>query len=246
MKLELNPALDDSALAQEFAQRGRIQIRDLLTDPSARALVSELQRLPWGLVYNQGNQVIELDAATVKSMPRDKGASAVAAIHEGARNGYQFFYAYYPLFREYFQRRLAPTRLFDAYEFINSEPFLSFIRRVTGLEDIRWADGQGTLFTAGHFLKCHTDEVPAERRLAAYVINLTENWGRDWGGFLQFFDERNDVEAYRPIFNAINIFRIPANHSVSVVAPYVRAHRYSITGWFRGDSPPGPIPLKKV
>jgi len=243
MNLELNSSLDENILAEEFSQRGRVQIRNLLTEASARTLVAELQRLPWGLVYNDGNQVVELDAAAVNSMPRDKGASILAAIHEGARNGYQFFYAYYPLFREYFQRRQAPTSLFAAYEFINSETFLAFIRRVTGLEGIRWADGQATLFTAGHFLKCHTDEVPAEQRLAAFVINLTENWGRDWGGVLQFFDERYDVEAYRPAFNAINIFRIPADHSVSVVAPYVRAHRYSITGWFRGDAPPGPIPL---
>ena len=72
------------------------------------------------------------------------------------------------------------------YEFINSPRFLEFVRRLTGLDDIRWADGHATLYRAGHFLKFHTDEKPADKRRAAYVLNFTKDWGRDWGGLLQF------------------------------------------------------------
>ena len=84
-----------------------------------------------------------------------------------------------------------------------------------------------------------TDEQKNEQRLAAYVFNLTRI-GRDWGGYLQFYDAESDIEhAFRPIFNALNIFLVPAVHSVGMVAPYAPGMRYSITGWLRGDDPPG-------
>ncbi|MBC8025073.1 MAG: 2OG-Fe(II) oxygenase, partial [Steroidobacteraceae bacterium] len=156
-----------------------------------------------------------------------------------ARSGYQFFYDHFPLSSEIASGRPVPPALADFFGFVNSDETLDFVRRVTSLPTIRWADAHATRYRAGHFLKYHTDENAAEARLAAYVFNFTRDWGRDWGGYLQFFDERYDVEAgYRPIFNALNLFTVPADHSVSMVAAYVRSSRLSITGWFRGDDPP--------
>ena len=242
MHIALNPSLDAERLASAYRTRRRLQIRDLLTEPSAEAVLGAIEMLPWGLAYNDGNRVVELDAKAVDRLSREEAGRVMAGIHERARSAYQFVYAYYPLLTAYFTPGAERLAIFDMFEFINSAPFIDFIRKVTGLADIRWADGQATLFRAGHFLKYHTDESPNEQRLAAYVINMTKGWGRDWGGYLQFFDERYDVDqAYRPVFNAINIFTIPADHSVSMVSSYAPGNRYSITGWFRGDDPPGPI-----
>src|SRR3979411_879557 len=48
--LELNPRLDRSALAQEFARSGRIHIPAVLTEPSAVRLYRALQQeTPWTL-----------------------------------------------------------------------------------------------------------------------------------------------------------------------------------------------------
>jgi SM-20-related protein len=242
MRIALNPALDADDLAEAYRARRRLQIRDLLTEPSAEEVFGAIEAVPWGLAYNEGSSVVELDANALARLSREEAARIMAGIHERARSGYQFLYSYYPLLTAYFTPGAERLPLFEMFEFINSPPFIDFIRRVTGLADIRWADGQATLFRAGHFLKYHTDESPSEQRLAAYVINMTKGWGRDWGGYLQFFDEHYDVEqAFRPVFNAINIFTIPADHSVSMVSSYAPGNRYSITGWFRGDDPPGPI-----
>jgi len=242
MPIGLNPALDAHELAGAYRAKGRIQIRDLLGEESAAAVLAALEGVPWGLAFNEGANVVQLDADAVAKLSREQAAQIMAGVHERARSGYQFLYAYYPLLTAYFTPGTERLPIYDAFEFINSAPFLDFIRTVTGLANIRWADGQATLFRAGHFLKYHTDESPKETRLAAYVINMTKGWGRDWGGFLQFFDERYDVEqAFRPVFNAINIFTIPADHSVSMVSSYAPGNRLSITGWFRGDDPPGPI-----
>ena len=242
MRLELNPALDAQHLASAYRAKHRLQIRDLLTEASAEAVLRAIEGAPWGLAFNDGSEVVQLDGNALANLSREQAAQMMAGIHERARSEYQFLYAYYPLLTAYFTPGIERMPIFDTFEFINSAPFLQFIRRVTGLDAIRWADGQATMFRAGHFLKCHTDESSSERRLAAYVINMTKVWGRDWGGFLQFFDDHNDIEqAFRPAFNAINIFTIPANHSVSMVASYAPGNRLSITGWFRGDDPPGPI-----
>ena len=67
----------------------------------------------------------------------------------------------------------------------------------------------------------------------AYVLNFTRRWRSDWGGMLEFYDERGNVECgFVPRFNVLNLFEVPANHAVTFVPPYVAEGRYSITGWF--------------
>ena len=98
---------------------------------------------------------------------------------------------------------------------------------------------QATRFDPGHFLTCHDDSVEGKNRLFAYVLNLSQVWRPDWGGSLQFFNSEGNVEeAYTPAFNTLNMFRVPADHSVGIVAPFAGASRYSITGWLRSGKDP--------
>ena len=166
----------------------------------------------------------------------------MAGIRERARTKYQFIYSFFPILNAYFSPDAPRFGIFDFYEFINSEPVLEFIRKVTGLGDIQWADAQATWYKPGHFLKAHNDEHSGEGRRAAYVMNLSPDWDRDWGGFLQFFDADDNVEeAFKPTFNTLNIFTVPQLHSVSMVSTYVSAERLAVTGWFRSDPRPGVI-----
>jgi len=119
---------------------------------------------------------------------------------------------------------------------------LQWFRQLTGRDDVQWIDAQATLYQSGHFLKSHSDLDDSKTRAAAYVLNFTKLWERDWGGYLQFFNEDHDIElALRPIFNAMNIFLVPTDHSVGIVSPFAYGDRFSVTGWLRTDSPPGPI-----
>ena len=64
-------------------------------------------------------------------------------------------------------------------------------------------------------------------------------WRADWGGALQFFGPDGNVsEAFTPAFNVLNVFKVPAVHSVAMVAPFAGASRYSITGWLRSGANP--------
>ena len=242
MDLELNPSLNASGLAERYRETGRIQVKNFLSPTSARAVLDELQSLPWGLAYNDGDRVVQLHADQVARLGSREAAEIMDGIRERARAGYQFFYAFYPVLTAYFSPAIARRPIFEFYEFMNSPAVLDFIRQVTGLPPINWADGQASWYKPGHFLKAHTDEAPAEARMAAYVMNFSVDWDRDWGGFLQFFDRNGDIElGIKPDFNALNLFTIPAQHSVSMVSTYVTAKRLAVTGWFRADQPPGPI-----
>ena len=246
MDLKLNPSLDATGLAERYREKGRIQIKDFLAPDSAIAVFEELQSLPWGLVYNDGDRVVQLHSDQVARLGDREAANIMAGIRERARREYQFFYAFYPVLTAYFSPAIQRRPIFEFYEFMNNPMVLDFIRKVTGLPGINWADGQATWYKPGHFLKAHTDEAPTETRIAAYVMNFSPDWDRDWGGFLQFFDRNGDVEhGIKPAFNALNLFTIPAPHSVSMVSTYVNAKRMSVTGWFRGDQPPGAIGDRK-
>lgn len=234
-------------LAPAYALRSRIQIRDVLEPDGAEAVLRSLEaETLWGVVFNDRANVVQIPAEQAAQLTLDDQHHLLQQIHARARTGYQFFYNSYPVSKAYFAQDPLPGSLAEIYEVLNSASFLQFVRTVTGLSQIRWADAHATLYRAGHFLKYHTDENAAEHRLAAYVLNLTKGWGRDWGGYLQFFNERYDIEeGYRPVFNALNLFTVPADHSVSMISAYAPGSRYSITGWFRGDLPPGPIAIDR-
>ena len=239
--IRLNPAHDLTALSNEFAKRRRLQIRDFFVEQDAERIHEVLlHQTPWWVAYNDGERVAQITPEDAARLSPRHVAEITAGIHERARVQYQFLYQYYPLFSKYFTPGTPWLPIYEIYEWLNSDPALDFFRKLTGRPDIRWADGHATLYRAGHFLKYHTDEQPSEQRIAAYVLNFTKGWGRDWGGFLQFFNDQYDVEeALRPIFNALNIFLIPTDHSVSMVSTYAPGMRFSVTGWLRGDDPPG-------
>lgn len=239
----LNPALKIDALAADYGRRGRLQIRDFLIDEDAARIYEILaSQTPWWVAYNEGDRVEQLAPQYMESLSRDQVIQILASIEERARTQYQFLYHFYPLVSMYFTPTAPKLPILELYEFINSPGTLDFFRKLTGRADIRWADGQATFYRPGNFLKSHSDEEPGGHRVAAYVLNFTRIWERDWGGYLQFFNDRHDIEeAYRPIFNGLNIFKIPTDHSVGMVTSYCSGMRYSIAGWLRSDAPPGPF-----
>jgi SM-20-related protein len=241
--IRLNPALDVQDLAQRYAAKQRLQVRDILERESAEQVYAMLaEQTPWWVAFNEGEKVHQLPPEQLRLLSPQQVAEIMRAIQERARAQYQFLYEYYPLYSKYFDREAERLPIHEAYEFLNGDTMMEFLRQLTGRPEIRWADCHATLFRAGHFLKYHTDENPTDRRIAAYVMNFTKAWGRDWGGYLQFWNERYDVEeAYRPVFNALNIFTVPMDHSVNQVASYAPGLRFSLTGWLRADEPPARI-----
>lgn len=236
--LDVNPALDRRALAEAFAVHRRVQIRDCLTEETARNLHAILARqTPWGIAWRAGKDgPHNVPQPGLKAMPRDEMAALQGKLGAAMRgHDYGFLYAQYPMVHAYLEK-WAPGGPHEAVvELINDDPFLDLVRAVTGMADLRKADAQATLYAPNQFLSIHDDSHVAEGWRVAYVLNLcAEDWRPDWGGYLNFYDDDGDiVQGFRPRFNCLNLFAVPQKHNVSYVPPFAPAARFAITGWFR-------------
>lgn len=232
---QLNPNLNVTELAKGYAHSKRYQVQNFLTDSTANLLYECLAtQVPWGIAYQSGEKPIYHRAEVLNQLSQAEQNDIDKIIHEGALNGFQYAYNTYPVLDAYIQK-WGQVPLLDRFlEYINSAEVLSFVRELTGRQDIIKGDLQACRYGARHYLKAHTDDVKEESRVCAFVINLTPKWDRDWGGYLQFYNQSGDIEqAFLPRFNVLNIFTVPQSHSVSYVANYCPESRYTLTGWFR-------------
>ncbi|MCC2977361.1 2OG-Fe(II) oxygenase [Sphingomonas sp. PL-96] len=235
---DLNPAHDRAALAQEFARTRRLQVRDLLTARSAEVLADVVQRqTPYGLAYREpGAAPKSLRADASRRLPQAEQARIWQAAGQGVGRGdYGFVYGQYPMLDAYLGKWAPGHPLEFVLEYINAPEFLDFVRAITGMPSLIKADAQATLFAPNHFLAMHDDRGTGEEgRQIAYVLSLTRDWRPDWGGYLLFYDDEDEVIAgMKPRFNSLNLFQVPQRHNVSYVPPFAPLGRYAITGWFR-------------
>jgi len=221
--------------AEVFAVNGRIHVPDALDALSATALHAALRDTDrWALVVNSGDEVFDIkpDDRAAQGPDLDTRLAALAA--KGGRGAFQFIFESIRLSEQGEPYEGEPAMLGTLTRFLNSEPFLTFTRQVTGDPSIAICDAQATRYRPGHFLTAHDDKVEAKKRRAAFVLNLTPSWQADWGGLLNFIDGDGHIaEGYTPAWNALNLFRVPQLHHVSYVNPLAGADRLSVTGWLR-------------
>ena len=229
----LSSRLDLVAAGSVFRRHGRVHIADILEQDAAIALHGCLQKeVPWRLSFNLGDRNANLAEEDVKKFADVDRLTLNSQFLASAQRGFQYVFGNWPIYDLWKAGTPQPPLMVQAIEFLNSRTFLEFMRQMTGLAEIAYADAQATRYGPGHFLTRHDDSVARKGRLAAYVLSLTPRWMPDWGGILQFFDPLGHVEeGYVPSFNALNVFRVPAPHAVSYVTPFTASSRYSISGW---------------
>jgi len=241
--MDINPDVNLEQAAFELGRARRLQIKHFLISEDAERVHRMLATTtPWGLVYNEGDQVFDVPANILSQMDPGNVEQIFGGVVERAQSQYQFVYASFPIVSHVCGPEDPKNPITSVLRFLNSGPVLDWFRTLTGRDDVRWIDAQATLYQSGHFLKSHSDLDEMNNRVAAYVMNFTKGWERDWGGYLQFFNDDHDIEyALRPIFNALNVFLVPIDHSVGIVAPFATEDRMSITGWLRTDAPPAAV-----
>ena len=236
----LSSAIDAPALhagiplvvsANEFRSKGRTQVPTVLARDSALRLYRELQReTRWTVTFNERGKQCEVERCDPESR-----AQLIRAAWERARDRFQFIYDRHDLSMNRAPYRDRGHYFSELVRFLNAPEFLGAARRITGMTEIAWADAQATLYRPGDFLTLHDDGIGGTKRLAAYVLSMTPDWRADWGGLLLFFDGKGNVtEGYTPAFNVLNVFRVPAKHAVTLVAPF-GGMRYSVTGWLHAN-----------
>lgn len=231
----LAPRDDIAELSAAFRARGRVVIQDFLDPSFAEALHRHMsQWREWALVTIVAGVHRNFDSAQMEHVGLEKRAQLDGLIAAQAASGFQYLFDRYPLADPACTDPHPDPMMQQAREFLDSKEFLGLMRQVTGLEKVRFADGQMTRYRRGHFLTLHGDEAEGKNRLAAYVLGLTRDWVPDEGGQLQFIDRDGEVEqVVTPRFNSLVVFRVPTPHLVSPVAPFTAKSRLSITGWLR-------------
>jgi len=226
---ELSPALDRAALAHTFSRGKRIHITNVLTKLSAeqvyRSLVTETE---WSTVHNTGGK-----RADLPSLSRDERARISFAAWGWARVNFAFLYDNHRLSHDGEPYANQNHYLAKFVAFLNAPAFIGFMREVTGLQAIGHADAQATLYRPGDFMTQHDAAAGDKSRLAAYEFSFTPSWAPDWGGLLEFLNERGQITTgYVPEFNSLNVFSVPQLNLVSQVSTF-GGPRYSISGWLR-------------
>jgi len=234
----INKNLDTNALAAAFAVDKRLVIEDfLLPDVAERMHDAMIDSVPYQIHYVLDDKYQSLSREDAAKDTPEQQKTINRKILEAASRGVGFIYDGYLKSRvetgPEHESNEKLTFLHEVFDYIGSEEVLSTISKITGRTDLTGAEPQYTRFTPGHFLTRHRDVVTNERRRIAFVLGLTKGWHPDWGGLLQFYQEDGTPrDAWTPRFNVLSIFDVSHIHAVTYVAPYARASRYSLTGWF--------------
>jgi len=237
--LRLDQGLQPLAYRPVFNRFGRLHIPGILHPDDALALHRGVAGARgWRrTIHVADGEDVEVPIEEIEELPPSERETFEKGLHAMARDSFRYVF---DAIRVGDGRNAGPVEpaLRAAYAFVNSEPFLAFVRQMTGDDRAVHADLMATRYLPGHFLTAHDDEAPGANRLFAYVLNLTPRWRADWGGILMFLDDEDHVaEGYVPAWNALNIFKVPQRHAVSLVAPYAVGERISLTGWIRSEIP---------
>ena len=238
MSFALSPDLDVTAAAERLAATGRTRLHGVLGQGAAavHAAVTDPAMMWNRAIRNPYNA--DVPVAVFENEPPDEQARLIGMAYAEATREFQFIFDRLRLGQARGMGLAVPQALYDLHAAFNGEAWLDFARRLTGDDRIAYVDAQATRFLPGHFLNGHTDEHEGAGRLYAYVLNVSPEWSADWGGLLMFTDPDGQVaETFVPQFDTLNVFKVPAWHSVSMVAPYAGAPRLSITGWWRINPP---------
>jgi len=236
------PPLNDTRIVAQvrgvLARSGRVHVPELFSHDAVQEVYEACRALDWKLVFRGTRTNYDFAAKDVSALEVGQKAALLDSINAQASTGFQYLYDSYRISDFAEAGTLEPGPLASFFAALNSEEMLKRFRALTGDDRIEYLDAQATRFRPGHFLTAHDDHQPDKHRLYAYVINLTPVWRADYGGLLMFIgDDGHIAEAYTPRWNALNILKVPQPHAVSVVAPFARGARYSITGWMRAKKP---------
>lgn len=232
-EIKINSALDPHALNQQLRESGRIQIPNFFETDTADYLYGLLQEnTDWFVTYNEGGENYESTLAEFQSMPPQQRREFTGRLFASARDGFQFIFRQYYISRAIENGENKGHPLHVVNDHVNSDAFLDFMRVLTGRDEIKKSDSYASLYAPGDFLTTHDDLHGSHDRVAAYVVSMTRDWNPNWGGYLAFYDEHDNIrEAFMPTFNTLNLFMIPQKHAVQPVAPFAGHMRTSLLGW---------------
>ena len=232
-EIALNSDIDPKDFAAILQDKGRVQIHNFFSQDSATRLCNLLeQNKTWYLAYNEGDNYYESSMQEFYNMAPHLKQRFMTNIYSRAGTAFQYLFQQYYITQAIEKGEEKGHPLHVMHDFVNADPFMNFMKNLTGEKEIRFIESFASSYGPGHFLTNHDDTHDKNDRVVAYTIGMTKNWQKDWGGHLAFFDDIGNVkEALLPSFNTLSVFLIPQAHAVQFVAPFAQANRVSFLGW---------------
>ncbi|GAB2196762.1 2OG-Fe(II) oxygenase family protein [Sessilibacter sp. MAH4] len=229
MSYTLNPqSFDKSAAIEIFRNNRRARISSFLSLQSAIQIQQTVMSIP---VYHQAcfvdGQSQLINPTKFAELDISQRQEFIKKIYAQAAQGTGFWYGRYEPNGEVLES------VQKIKNWLESDEMLSLMREISGYGELTRITMQLTRYNPGDFLTRHNDLVSAENRKIAYVLNLAPKWHPDWGGLLQFYQPNGTpIESWSPDFNSFGIFDVSLPHSVTSVAQFSPASRYTISGWY--------------
>ena len=242
--MNLASTLQPAVYRPIFQKFGRMHIPDFLEPASATGVEQRLAQFDgWTRLLTVGHGEEAHPSLRPEVIAREKVKSVERVVTPPSQSNIEFLFDSHSIATVRPKPGERDPRLAPIGEFINGAAFLAFVRALTGDDRIQRCDATASRYLPGHYLTPHNDGNAGEQRLYAYVLNLARVWKVEWGGVLAFIDEDGHVaEGYTPVFNSLNVFRVPQNHAVTMVTPLAKAPRLAVTGWMHGPGSLAGIP----
>lgn len=227
----INKKIDFNQYALLLAENKRVQIPDYLEPELAETLYQCLSTdVSWDLAY-RNNKPQTISNHELRNLSHHELSELRKQLKTKPSEHYSFIYHTYMMVTAYLEKRNPSLFLNRFLEMLNSPDYLNFLRQLTSFFNIIKVNAQATKYITGDYLKPHNDFDSVEGREFAYVINLSKNWKKEYGGVLRFLDDDNQVEGeFVPNFNTLSIFKVPKMHEVTEVLQ-TDLPRLAITGW---------------
>jgi SM-20-related protein len=235
----LHSNLDRVQAKRQFATSGWVSLRPFIADDQAELLRAHLlERDDWRLrLRDLDGHYFDLSTREMESLGEAKMAAVRAMIAPKAgQQGFGNSHSRIRIIDPDGRREETRNILCDFGEFLFSPPVAELVSDITGVAGIDFADTFAARYDPGDYATNHNDGI--DERKAAFVFGLTKSWRVEWGGLLLIHEDEGEGEVRRglvPAFNCLNLFTVPLPHSVSIVAPFAKEPRLSITGWYYVD-----------
>lgn len=232
-QIKINDSLDITSFSKQLREKRRLQIPNFFDENSAEYINHLLNNHKnWYLAYNEGDNFYESSAEQIAVLKPSQKQQFMNQIYYRAMSSFQYVFNQYYITQALELNENLGDPIHQVHHFVNSLSFLDTMRALTGEASIKKSDSYASQYLPGHFLTEHDDRHSTHKRVAAYVVSMNKVWKRDWGGHLAFYDDEGNIEeAFIPSFNTMNIFFVPQNHAVQMIAPFAGKPRQSILGW---------------
>lgn len=113
--------------------------------------------------------------------------------------------------------------------FVHGKALQTFLCGVIGDANAKVSAAQITRYRAGDY-SGGIEGAPTPSALAAFAIDLNQQWDVDWGGLHLFLGEHGNVaQGLLPEFNALTIFKLPQENFISQLTQNAR-ERLGVVG----------------